>query len=209
MRKIDWNLCLIADAQAAGGKDLLFIIREASEAGASLIQLRGKILTTREFVAIASKAAEFLKPLGIPLVINDRVDIALACAADGVHIGQEDLPLPVVRRLLGNERYIGVSVNTISEAMAAEEEGADYLGAGPVFFTRSKEELRPIIGLDGLRAIRQNVKLPILAVGGINAENARSVIDSGADGIAVISAVLAATDIREATQALRDAMGSR
>jgi len=209
MRKIDWNLCLIADAQAAGGKDLLFIIREASEAGASLIQLRGKILTTREFVAIASKAAEFLKPLGIPLVINDRVDIALACAADGVHIGQEDLPLPVVRRLLGNERYIGVSVNTISEAMAAEEEGADYLSAGPMFFTRSKEELRPIIGLDGLRAIRQNVKLPILAVGGINAENARSVIDSGADGIAVISAVLAATDIREATQALRDAMGSR
>ena len=206
MRTIDWTLCLIVDDQAAGEKDLLSIIREAAEAGATLIQLRAKILKTREFVEIASKAMKLLKPIDVPLIINNRVDIALSCGADGVHLGQDDLPLPAARKLLGKDRLIGISVNTVSEAMEAESEGADYLGVGPVFFTESKPDFRPILGPEGLKTIFQNVRIPILAVGGINAENAKNIMDSGADGIAVISAVLAASDIQKAVQRLLNAM---
>jgi thiamine-phosphate pyrophosphorylase len=202
MKKIDWRLCLVADTEAAGKRNIVAIIREAADAGATLIQLRSKNCETREFLDLALQASGILKPKGIPLIINDRADVALACGADGLHLGQQDLPLAYAREILDKDRLIGISVNSLEQAKKAEEEGADYLGVGPVYFTSSKDILPPILGLKGLRTIREKVKIPILAIGGITAENVEEVISTGADGIAVISAIMGANDIFKATQTL-------
>ncbi len=202
MKKIDWRLCLIADRDAAGKRNLFAIVQEATEAGATMIQLRCKNCKSREFLDLAVSISGFLKSRGIPLIINDRADIALACEADGLHLGQQDIPLFHARKILGPNRLIGISINTIAEAQKAEKEGADYVGVGPVYFTSSKDKLPAILGLEGLRAIREKVRIPILAVGGINRQNARAVISSGADGIAVISAITREKDIRKATKNL-------
>jgi len=196
----------VADSEAAGNRNLISIIREAVDAGVTLVQLRGKNLEIRAFLNLAVQASEFLKSRNIPLIINDRIDVALACEADGVHLGQEDLPLPIARKIMRKERLIGISVNTIKEAEESEAEGADYIGVGPIFYTSSKEDLRSILGFEGLKAIRNKVKIPILAIGGINAENAGDVIVSGADGIAVISAIMDAKNITEATRNLLEAI---
>jgi thiamine-phosphate pyrophosphorylase len=193
-RKIDWRLCFVADSEAAAGQDVLVLVEAAVAGGATMVQLRGKTWTTREFLATGRRAAQFLKPLRIPLIINDRVDIALSCEADGVHLGQADLPLREARKILGNGRIIGISVSAAAEALSAERGGADYVGAGPVFSTQSKHDLEPALGLKGLSEIRTRVRLPILAIGGIKASNAMDVIAAGADGIAVISAVTRAGD---------------
>jgi thiamine-phosphate pyrophosphorylase len=206
MKKIDWRLCLVADMEAAGKRDLMAIVQEAAAAGVTLIQLRGKNRETRDFLDLAVRISGFLKPKGIPLIINDRTDIALACEADGLHIGQQDIPLFYARKILGHNRMIGISVNTLGEAKTAEKEGADYIGAGPVYFTSSKDKIPSILGLDGLRRIRKKVRIPILAIGGITAENAGTVISSGADGIAVISAILGKNDICKATKSLISAL---
>ena len=196
----------MADAEAAGRRDVVAIIREAAEAGVTIIQLRAKKSKTREFLEMALQASDILSQLKIPFIINDRIDIALSCEADGVHLGQEDLPLPYARKILGREKIIGISVNTLKEAMEAESGGADYIGAGPIFCTSSKEELRPILGPEGLRFIRQKVKIPILAIGGITADTAREALSAGADGIAVISAIMGAENILDATKSLLSKM---
>lgn len=206
MKAIDWRLCLVADAEAAGTRDLLAIIREAADAGATLIQLRGKTLDTRDFLDLAMRTSGFLKPRGIPLIINDRADVVLASGADGLHLGQKDLPLAYARKILGKERLIGISVNTIEEARAAESGGADYIGVGPIHFTSSKDKLPTILGLEGLRFVREKVRIPILAIGGIDADNAKAVMASGADGIAVISAIMGADNISKATGKLLSAL---
>lgn len=206
MKEVDWRLCLVADAEAAGTRDLVEIVKEAADAGATLIQLRGKSIDTRDFLDLALQMSGFLKPRGIPLIINDRADVVLASGADGLHIGQQDLPLAYARKILGEERLIGISVNTIGEAQTAEKEGSDYVGVGPVYFTSSKEKLPDILGLEGLRSIRERVHIPILAIGGITAENAKAVITAGADGIAVISAIMGADNIPEATEKLLSAL---
>jgi len=180
---------------------------EAVEGGVSLIQLRAKKLRTREFLEMTLKASEILKGKNIPFIINDRVDIALSCEADGVHLGQQDLSLFYARKILGENRLIGVSVNTVNEAKEAEHGGADYLGAGPIYFTQTKKDIRPPIGIDGLREIRKSINIPILAIGGISAENARETIDAGADGVAVVSAILASENIIEAARELAIAVG--
>lgn len=202
MKRIDWRLCLVADIGAAGKRDIVAIIHEAADAGATLIQLRGKNCETRKFLDLALQTSGILKPKGIPLIINDRADVALACGAEGLHLGQQDLPLVHARKILGEDRLIGISVNTLEQAKAAESGGADYLGVGPVYFTSSKDKLPTILGLKGLRTFREKVQIPILAIGGITAENAGDVISSGADGIAVISAIMDANNIIEATQTL-------
>jgi thiamine-phosphate pyrophosphorylase len=193
-RKVDWRLCFIADSEAAAGRDILVLIESAVAGGATIIQLRGKTWTTREFLETGQHAAQILRPRRIPLIINDRVDLVLACEADGVHLGQDDLPLTEARKVMGDGRIIGISVNTARQAVSAEHGGADYVGAGPVFSTLSKRDLEPVLGLKGLRDIRARVGLPILAIGGIEAENAADVIAVGADGIAVISAITRARD---------------
>jgi len=206
MKKIDWKLCLVADVEAAGGKYIISALEKAIEGGVSLVQLRAKKLETHEFFELSLKARETTKKKNIPLIINDRVDIAFSCKADGVHLGQDDLPLSFARKILGKKKLIGVSVNTIKEAEEAERGGADYLGVGPVFFTQTKEDLRPPLGIEGLREIRKSVRIPILAIGGINAEHAREIIEAGADGVAVVSAILASKNIIKAARELAQAI---
>jgi|Deesub1362B_J571_1020462.scaffolds.fasta_scaffold00006_186 thiamine-phosphate pyrophosphorylase len=202
----DWRVCLVVDPELFPHVNLLKAVTEAVAAGISSIQLRVKSSSTRHFFELATQLASLLRASNTPFIINDRVDIALACRADGVHLGQEDLPLAAAREILGPRRIIGISVNTVEEARAAEEGGADYIGVGPIFPTTSKKELRKILGLPGLREIRQATKLPILAIGGIKPENAASVHQAGADGVAVISAVLGKSDIKVQVNKLLQAL---
>ena len=146
---------------------------------------------------------EWLRARGVPFLINDDVDLALACDADGLHVGQGDLPCAEARRRLGPQRLVGVSVSTVAEAAQAMRDGADYLGVSPIFSTPTKPDAPAPTGLAGLCAIRAAVRLPLVAIGGIHAGNATDVLAAGADGIAVVSAILAAPDPRAAAQALR------
>jgi len=196
----------VADVEVAGGKYIISALEQAIEGGVSLVQLRAKKLKTHEFFELSLKARESTKKKSIPLIINDRIDIALSCKADGVHLGQEDLPVSYARKILGEKKLIGVSVNTENEAEEAEKRGADYLGVGPIYFTQTKKDIKPPLGLEGLREIRKRVRIPILAIGGINAENAREIIEAGADGIAVVSAILATENTIKATRELAQAI---
>lgn len=206
VKSIDWILCLVADSEAAGERNIFDLIQEAVEGGATIVQLRGKNWNTREFLEMSIKSAEFLRKKDIPLIINDRIDIALACEASGVHLGQEDMPLPFARNLLGKRKIIGISVSNVEEAVRAEAGGADYIGVGPIFLTLSKKTVTPALGPEGLKKIREKVKIPILAIGGVNVGNAREVIEAGADGIAVISAILGYRNARKAAAELLKAI---
>jgi thiamine-phosphate pyrophosphorylase len=204
--EINWRLCFVADSEAVGKRDILKLIRQAAAGGATIIQLRGKTWTDREFLNIARRAAKLLKPKHIPLIINDRVDVALAAGAAGVHLGQDDLPLALARKMTGRHCLIGISVGTPGEAREAERDGANYLGVGSIFSTLSKKNAGSPLGLAGFRRIRQAVSLPLLAIGGIDAANAPDVIRAGADGVAVISAITAARDPRRAAADIRESM---
>lgn len=206
-RRIDWRLCFIADSEAAAGKDLLRLIEQAAGGGATLVQLRGKAWTDRDFLALAARAGELLRPRRIPLIINDRADIARAAAADGVHLGQTDLPVAAARKILGRRPLIGVSAGTVREAREAETAGGDYLGVGPIFSTPSKDDAGASLGLAGLRRIRREVRLPILAIGGIDAGNASAVVRAGADGVAVISAITGSRDPGQAATKIIESIG--
>jgi len=206
MKIKNWKLCLVADANFTAGKDLPSLTLKAIKAGASIVQLRAKNLDAGEFLDLAFRIAKRIDPYNIPFIINDKVDIAQACKADGVHLGQKDMPLSQAREILGNDKIIGISVNTVKQALKAEKGGADYLGASPLFYTDSKKDLDLELGLKGLQEMRKQVKIPILAIGGINSANASEVMAAGADGIAVISAILGADDISRATQKLLKAV---
>jgi len=196
----------VADAEVVDEKNIIPVLLEALERGVTVVQLRGKKLNTREFLKMSLNVVDILKGKNIPLIINDRVDIALSCDADGVHLGQDDLSPFFARKILGKNKLIGVSVNTVNEAIEAVKEGADYLGVGPIFFTQTKKDLRPSLGLEGLRSIRKKVKVPILAIGGINSKNVEEIIKAGANGVAVVSAILSAKNILKATLELRKAI---
>ena len=205
-KNIDWALCLVADGEAAGERNIFDLIREAVEGGATIVQLRGKNWNTREFLEMSMKSAAFLRKKEIPLIINDRIDIALACKASGVHLGQEDLPLPFARNILGKRKIIGISVSNGEEAVRAQAGGANYIGVGPIFPTLSKKSATPPLGPEGLKKIKEKVKIPILAIGGIDVGNASEVIEAGADGIAVISAIMGSRDARKAAKELLQAV---
>lgn len=201
--KIDWTLCLVADAEIAGDRDLINIIRQAVAGGVTLVQLRAKKLSAYAFLELGLKAASLLRKKKIPLLINDRPDIALACRAGGVHLGQDDMPVAAARLLLGKDRMIGLSVSSLKEALKAEKEGADYVGLGPVFPTLTKDTPLTPLGLRGVRDIRARISIPILAIGGITKDNAPEVIRAGADGIAVVSAIMSARNIAKGTRELK------
>ncbi|MCX6571009.1 MAG: thiamine phosphate synthase [Candidatus Aminicenantes bacterium] len=210
---IDYSLTLVADADffkkiavpSAADRDFLGIVDAAVQGGVTVVQLRAKTLPFREFLDLGLRAADRLAGTGVPLIINDRMDIALACGADGVHLGQEDMPLATARKILGGDRIIGISVHTAVEARAAEVGGADYVGAGPAFATATKETALPVLGPEGIRSIKRAVRIAVVAIGGINAGNAAALAHSGADGIAVVSAILGAPDARRAAEDLRKA----
>jgi thiamine-phosphate pyrophosphorylase len=183
-----------------------------SEGGASLVQLREKDLGPREFYEQAKAAIAVAAQRGVHLIINDRVDVALAVGADGVHLGQDDMPPDAARELVGPDAIIGYSTHNINQAIAATKLSIDYLAIGPIFNTTTKADTAPVLGLDGLRAVRQAIgAFPLVAIGGITRGNAREVIAAGADSVAVISALLSnSIGITEATRSLlQDLQDSR
>jgi len=204
---IDLRLYALVDPAVAGGRTLVDLARRLT-ASATLVQLRDKHGSTRLMIEEARDLRAVLEPEGIPLLVNDRVDVALAAEADGVHIGQDDMPVPDARLLLGRGAIIGLSVKTVEQAKAAPLELLDYVAIGGVYGTTSKENTKAPIGTHGLRAIVDTVRarkanFPICAIAGINAANAGDVIAAGADGVAVISALSLAPDPAKAAQDLR------
>ena len=175
-----------------------------SAGGATLIQLREKEMSPREFYPQAKEAVAVAARRGVQLIINDRVDVALAVGAHGVHLGQDDMPPDAARKLLGSNALIGYSTHNLEQAIAATKLPIDYLAIGPIFATTSKSDTAPVLGLDGLRAVRQAIgPFPLVAIGGISQANARQVVEAGADSVAVISALLSdPTRINQATRQL-------
>jgi thiamine-phosphate pyrophosphorylase len=201
----DYTLYLVADAEFAAGRDLPGLVKAAVAGGVTVVQLRAKSLAGREFIELGSEIARALAGTGVPFLVNDRVDVAVACGAAGVHLGQEDVPVRLARSLLGPAGTIGVSVNTEEEARRAELEGADYLGAGPAFATATKATDLPVLGPEGIGRIKRAVRIPVVAIGGVGPGNAPALAETGADGIAVVSAILGAPDARRAAGELRRA----
>lgn len=199
---VNYNICVITTEVPDMDRTAIDIAEEAILGGATVIQLREKNTGSQEFLNKAKLLLNLTQKAKIPLIINDRVDIALAANADGVHLGQEDMPIAEARRIVGKNKIIGISVTDLEEAIKAEEQGADYLGVGPIFPTPSKVDAAEPMGIEGLKEVRKHVKIPIVAIGGITGGNIDEVIQAGANGIAVISAVALAPDIREATREL-------
>ncbi len=189
---LDYSLYLVTDRGLSQGRSTLEIVQAAVAGGVSCVQLREKHCSTREFLNEAHSLQEFLHSKRIPLIINDRVDVALAIGADGIHLGQNDMPIGDARKLLGKEIIIGISAESVDDAVSAEAEGADYVGISPVFSTTTKKDIAPPLGLEGIREIRRKVQLPLVAIGGIHRDNAAKVLQAGADGIAVVSAIVSA-----------------
>jgi len=207
---VDHSLHLVADAgyfeQVAGpgaaARDLISLIELAVEGGVTVVQLRAKSLPFPAFLELGLGAAARLAGTGVPLLVNDSLDVALACGAAGVHLGQDDMPLAAARRMLGPEKIIGISVNSPEEALEAEDGGADYVGAGPAFETATKEMVLPVLGAEGVRRIKRAIGIPVVAIGGVSVANAADIGKAGADGIAVISAIIGAPDARRAAEEL-------
>ena len=201
-RRIDYSLYLVTDRNLSRGRSTLEIVRAAVRGGVSCVQLREKTCSTREFIEEALKLKAFLDSSGVALIINDRVDVALAVAADGVHLGQSDMPLAAARSIVGDSMVIGISAESMRDAVEAESGGADYLGVSPIFATPTKTDTAAPLGLAGLQAIRRAVKIPLVGIGGLNRSNAAEVVRSGADGVAVVSAIVAAEDSEQAARDL-------
>lgn len=195
------GLYLILDTQALQGRSEAEVATQAIQGGAKIIQLRDKQRHKADLLEIAQKLKEVCVHKGVLFIINDYLDLALASDADGLHLGQKDLPIPEARRLLPMDKLIGCSTTTVSEAVRSQSEGADYIAVGSIYPTTSKADFK-LAGLDTLRRVRKRVSLPLIAIGGINETNVEEVMKAGADGVAVISAVLGAADIEEATQKL-------
>ena len=191
---IDYSIYLVTDEACLHGRPLLECVEAALAAGVTLVQYRAKAADGGVLYAEACRLKELCDKYGVPLIINDRLDIALAVGAAGVHLGQDDLPCAVARRLLGEKFIIGVSAHNPAEAVKAVSEGADYLGCGAVFGTATKHDVAKL-GLENLRAIRKAVAVPMVGIGGITADNYAEVLATGADGAAIVSGILAQDDI--------------
>ncbi|MGW8302307.1 MAG: thiamine phosphate synthase [Desulfobacterales bacterium] len=203
LQNVDYSLYLVTDRGLARGRSTLEIVRAAVDGGATVVQLREKDCSTREFIEQALAIKDFLKDRAVPLIINDRLDVAQAVKADGVHLGQTDMPLKVAKKILGDSMIIGISAESLQDAVEAEKGGADYLGVSPIYATPTKTDTALPLGLEGLREIRKAVRIPLVGIGGLNRDNAAKVIRNGADGVAVVSAIVAADDPQKAADALR------
>jgi thiamine-phosphate pyrophosphorylase len=202
------GLYLVTDRDLCGSRSVEEVVRLAVEGGTAAVQLREKDLPTRSFVEEALRIRNLLNPLGIPLIINDRLDVALAAGAAGLHVGQGDMPCEIARRILGPKAVIGLSVETWEDVERAEGLDVDYLGVSPVFATPTKTDTKEPWGLEGLARIRAFSRHPLVAIGGLNAGNAAAVVRAGADAVAVVSAVCAAADPREASRDLVRIIGA-
>ena len=194
LQKIDYSLYLVTDRGLARGRSTMDIVKAAVRGGVTCVQLREKECSTLEFIEQALSIKDYLSARQIPLIINDRLDVAQAVKADGIHLGQTDMPLDIARAIVGDSMIIGISAESLEDAVVAEKGGADYLGVSPIYATPTKTDTAAPLGLEGLRRIRAAVKIPLVGIGGLNRENAAEVIRNGADGVAVVSAIVAADD---------------
>ena len=203
-RPFDPRLYVVLDPAVAGARPLLEIARQALAGGATMLQLRDKRSSDRAVLAAAEALAALCRAARVPFIVNDRVDIAWACGADGVHLGQDDLPPDMARKLLGEGAIIGASAGNLRELRAALSGRPDYVGVGPMFATRTKRDAGAAVGPAMVSALRQAAPgLPLVGIGGITVKNAAAVLSAGADGIAVVSAIVGAEDVEAAARALR------
>lgn len=199
--EIDYSLYLCTDRSLMSSKTIQEAVELSIQGGCTIIQLREKECTSREFYKIAQDVKTITDKYKVPLIINDRIDIALAVDADGVHIGQSDLPAYIVRRIIGDKKILGVSVSTTEEALTAKKDGADYLGVGAMFLTGTKPDAENV-SLNELKKIRNNVDIPIVVIGGINKNTIINFKECNIDGAAVVSAIISQDDIKAAAKEL-------
>jgi thiamine-phosphate pyrophosphorylase len=207
-RVFDLSVYLVLDRLFIGERDLLATLQAALAGGVTVVQLRDKQAPRPLFLAQARRIQALLRPTGVPLIINDRVDVALEIGADGVHVGQDDMAAAEARRLLGPEAIIGLSASRPDELVGADPGIIDYIGLGPVFPTDTKPNTPPPLGLGGVRALRPQLRLPVVAIGGIGAGNAAPLIGAGADGVAVVSSICSAPDPEAAARLLTRAVAN-
>ncbi len=209
---IDYSVYLVTDRGLCLGRDLMDVVSAAVKGGVTMVQLREKKCDTREFVELARAMKNMLARVKVPLLINDRVDVALACGADGVHVGQSDMRVEDVRALLangsGNEKIVGLSVETEEHIQEARDLPVDYIGIGPVFPTQTKPDACAPWGLSGLKNARKLWEKPMVAIGSVNHTNASQVMACGMDGVAVVSAICSAPDVEQAARQLSNLVRS-
>ena len=204
MKKLDTTMYFITDSTNYSEEEFLFRVEEACKGGVTLIQLREKERTTREYLSLAEKVHEITKRYNIPLIIDDRVDVALAVGAEGVHVGQSDMPVKIARKLMGNNKIVGATTKTVQQALEAYEQGADYLGVGAIYPTTTKVKT-VLTSVDTLKAIVKAVPIKVNAIGGLNKDNIHVLKDSGIDGICAVSAIMKADNPCIAAKELREA----
>lgn len=204
MKPLDLSLYLVLDPDLCGGPlGMVETARIAAGHGATVVQLRAPNWKKRQWLETAAELKAVLAPFGVPLVINDHVDVALAVDAEGVHVGQDDMPVDIVRRLIGPQKWLGLSVSSPAELAQAPLAGVDYLGIGPVYPTGTKLDAAPACGLDGLAGMVMAANLPVVAIGGIHLGNCQPLLQAGAHGVAVVSAICGQDDVAEATRLLQ------
>ena len=196
------GLYLVTDRSLCGHKSLEDVVLQSIKGGVSCVQLREKDISTRLFVSEAQSIRKLLEPYKIPLIINDRIDVALACGAAGVHIGQDDMPYAIARKLLGPKAIIGLSVETWADVEESQKLDVNYIGVSPVFATPTKSDNKGVWGLAGLQKIKAFSRHPLVAIGGLNVSNVRETISAGADSVAVVSAICTAPDPEAAARKL-------
>ena len=206
MKNMDLSLYLVTD-KSENEEKFLKTIEEAILGGVSVVQIREKTAETLEFYNLALKVKEITTKYNVPLIINDRVDIALAIDADGVHVGQSDMPCDITRKLIGENKILGVSAATIEEAKKAEKDGADYIGTGAVFPTATKDDAASVTKKD-LSNIAKSINIPVVAIGGITIENAEELKDTGIAGLSVVSAIMSAENPKKASEKLLNIFNS-
>ena len=209
MKTLDLSLYLVLDPDLCGGAaNMVHTARLAAENGATVVQLRAPNWKKRQWLETAAELKAVLAPLGVPLIINDQVDIALAIDADGVHVGQDDLPAAVVRRLIGPDKWLGLSVTNAQQLAAVPHGVVDHLGIGPVYPTGTKKDAAPVVGLPAFADLVAASRWPVVAIGGIQVGNCLSLLQAGATGVAVVSAICGQDDPALATRTLRDEIRS-
>lgn len=199
---VDYTLYLVTDSELKSTATIEESVEQAVLGGVTLVQLREKTASSKSFYATALRVLRICREHGVPLIINDRVDIALAVDADGVHVGQDDIPAEVVRRIIGPDKILGLSAGSLAEALAAVDAGADYIGVGAMHATGTKTDAH-LTSMQELSQIRAALTLPIVVIGGINHDNAYSFAQLGIDGLAVVSAIVAQKDIAAAAAAIK------
>ena len=202
-KEIDYSVYLVTDSRNKTEEEFLNVIEEAIKGGTTVVQLREKTASTKDFYGLALKVKEITRKYGVPLLINDRIDIALAIDSEGVHIGQDDMPADVAREIIGEDRILGVSASTVEEAKKAEMDGADYIGSGAIFPTSTKDDADSV-SKEELKEIADSVSIPVVAIGGINLENASSIKDTGIAGFSVVSAIMNAESPKDASKSLKE-----